>query len=162
MDSLGQDIVKTFGNKLRLRVSGISIVDNKILLVKHTSIGKSGILYAPPGGGLNYGESVLETLVREMKEETHLDVVPGRFLFVNEYLEKPLHAIELFFEVSIVGGELSKGMDPEMASDRQIIREVGYYSLEQIRSGDPSDFHSIFQEIKEFKDFFSLKGLFSK
>jgi 8-oxo-dGTP diphosphatase len=162
MTNLSEDIIKTFGNKLRLRVSGISIVDDKILLVKHNSLGKNGILYAPPGGGLIFGESVLETLVREMKEETHLDVIPGQFLFVNEYLQSPLHAIELFFEVSVIGGELCKGVDPEMADDRQIIRDVGYYTLEQIQSGDPADFHSIFSNIKEFKDFFSLKGLFSK
>ena len=162
MPDLTEDIIKTFGHRLRLRVSGISIVDDKILLVKHTSIGVNGILYAPPGGGLSYGESVQETLVREMKEETNLEVVPRRFLFVNEYLDLPLHAIELFFEIEIKGGQLLKGTDPEMSKEKQIIREVGYYSIEEIRQGDPADYHGIFNKIIVLKDFFSLTGFFSK
>lgn len=160
MPDIVQEIINTFGNRLRLRVSGISIVEDKILLVKHTSIGKTGILYAPPGGGLSFGESVYQTLVREMKEETNLSVIPKRFLFVNEYLDPPLHAIELFFEIGIQNGHLVKGIDPELKADKQIIKEVGYFSLKEIKSGDPLNYHSIFHKIDALEDLFLLPSLF--
>lgn len=160
MPEIVQEIIKTFGNRLRLRVSGISIIDDKILLVKHTSIGKNGILFAPPGGGISFGESVYQTLVRELKEESNLIVIPERFLFVNEYLDPPLHAIELFFEIKIEDGVVGKGFDPEMAADKQIIKEVGYYSMEEIKRGDPNDYHAIFQKIDDLKDLFLLPSLF--
>ena len=54
-------ITNTFGNKLRLRVSGIYIKNDEILLVKHKSINKEGILWAPPGGGMEFGETAEAT-----------------------------------------------------------------------------------------------------
>lgn len=160
VSEIDQDIIKTFGNRLRLRVSGISIIDNKILLVKHTSMGQNGVLYAPPGGGLSFGESVGETLIRELQEETNLTVIPGRFLFVNEYLDPPLHAIELFFEISVKEGLLNKGFDPEMPDDKQIISEVGYYSINQIKKGNPQDYHSVLNKIADLNDLFHLPSMF--
>ena len=69
-------------------------------------------------GGLQYGESMQECLKREFEEETGLQVKVKRFLFVNEFLQPPLHAVEFFFEVRITGGNLRTGTDPEAAADR--------------------------------------------
>lgn len=99
MEDINNEIVSSFGNKLRIRVCGICIEENKILLVRHHSIGQSGILWAPPGGGMVYGETSEAALVREFVEETGLDIQVEHFLCVNEYLTPPLHAIELFFMV---------------------------------------------------------------
>ena len=70
MEDIQNEIVSSFGNKLRIRVCGICIEENKILLVRHHSIGKSGILWAPPGGGMIYGETSEQALIREFVEET--------------------------------------------------------------------------------------------
>ncbi|MBK9384315.1 MAG: NUDIX domain-containing protein [Planctomycetes bacterium] len=37
-----------------------------------------------PGGGVELGETLIEALVREMKEEVSLDVAVGELLFVSE------------------------------------------------------------------------------
>jgi 8-oxo-dGTP diphosphatase len=60
--------------------------------------------------GLQYGESVNEALKREFLEETQTEITIGEMLFVNEFLEPPLHAIELFFKVEITQGKAKKAL----------------------------------------------------
>lgn len=49
------------------------IYDNKVLLVKRKLEPFAG-MWALPGGHLNYDETVEEACVREVKEETNLDI----------------------------------------------------------------------------------------
>ncbi len=135
------EITEKFGNRLRLRACGILIEDNCLLLIKHLSLGKSGELWAPPGGGLNYGESLENCLKREFKEETGLDISVGNLLFANEYLQPPLHAVELFYEVRRTGGELCQGIDPELGIDQQIIQEVRFISLDELKTIPEDSLH---------------------
>jgi 8-oxo-dGTP pyrophosphatase MutT (NUDIX family) len=48
--------------------------DNEILLHRRSD----NDLWSVPGGAMELGESILQTVVREVKEETGLDVRPGR------------------------------------------------------------------------------------
>lgn len=145
MEPIQAAIQQAFGHKLRLRVSGICLQNDCILLVKHLSLGPKGILWAPPGGGLDYHETIHECLQREFLEETGLQVAVHELLFVNEYFEHPLHAIELFFRVEQIGGTLCQGSDPEMQADTQIIHDVAFVSLDEIRTSDPAIYHSLFK-----------------
>ncbi|NJL14869.1 MAG: NUDIX hydrolase [Microscillaceae bacterium] len=146
---MGQEaeIIAQFGHRLRIRVSGICLQEGKILLVKHRYLGQNGFLWAPPGGGMQYGQSATENLQREFEEETGLQIRVGNFLFVNEFLVPPLHAVELFFEVYLTGGVLKKGIDPEMPADRQIIEEVAYRSEAELRRENPLNLHQVFRNI---------------
>lgn len=161
MQDLNKEIVKVFGNRLRVRVSGICIQENKILLVKHHSLGIKGTFWSPPGGGTVFGELAKESLVREFLEETGLHIEVVKFLFIYEYLDKPLHAIELFFEVKIMGGELMKGNDPELVEDMQIIQEVGFADLDIIKR-DPDLYHPIFSRINILYDLLKISGYHSE
>lgn len=40
-----------------------------------------------PGGGLEWGEGVADCLVRELKEELHLDVKLGELFYVNDFFQ---------------------------------------------------------------------------
>lgn len=158
MDITKQEIHKVFGHQLRLRISGICIENESILLVKHLSVGEKGILWAPPGGGLHYGETIEETLKREFEEETGLLVQMGQPLLINEYMEHPLHAVELFFEVHPVGGVLKKGYDPELGENSQIIQEVRFVPFEEISLSDPTIFHSMFRGHRSVQAFQHFLG----
>jgi 8-oxo-dGTP diphosphatase len=159
MNELNKEIISTYGNKVRVRVCGICVKDDAILLVKHISLGPKGIFWAPPGGGIQPGESASEALVRELKEETGLDIEVKRFLFVHEFLKDPLHAVELFFEVNITGGLLTKGSDPEMARN-QIISEVRFLNFKEIESMDKEQLHNVFKLVKNSSELKNLNGYF--
>jgi 8-oxo-dGTP diphosphatase len=116
---------------VRIRVCGICRKDDSLLLVNHAGLAE-GSFWAPPGGGVEFGTSVEANLVREYKEETGLEVEPGEFLFATEFLKPPLHAIELFFTVTIKGGLLVRGTDPEMEGTVQIIKEVRFMKFTDI------------------------------
>lgn len=66
-----------------------------------------------PGGGVDLHETVAETVVREVKEETGYDVALGRVLGVDSFVVPPGHdgarpfkSVRVVFEGRIVGGEL--------------------------------------------------------
>lgn len=154
-----EEIKKTFGNKLRVRVCGILQRQNSLLLVKHKNLGKKGVLWAPPGGGVNFSESCKEALIREFKEETGIEVRVKKFLFINEYLDPPLHAIELFFHVEKVSGKLSKGNDPELKKN-QIIKDVHFIEYPKLKEMDPDIVHSIFKRAAKQENLLSLSGYY--
>jgi 8-oxo-dGTP diphosphatase len=160
MPELQNKIKDKFGYHLRTRVSGICIREEKILMVKHVGLGKTGTFWAPPGGGMIFGTTAKENLIREVKEETGLNVSVGPFLFVNEYLENPLHAIELFFRIEIKDGKIQRGFDPELSSEDQIIEEVRFMSFEEIEAMRGPQLHNIFNVSKHVSEVQFLKGYF--
>ena len=52
-------IANKFGNRLRIRACGLLIKEKKILLIKHEGLGKLNALWAPPGGAVEFGETIM-------------------------------------------------------------------------------------------------------
>ena len=86
----------------RVRVAGILIENNKILLIEHLKKNKK--YWLVPGGGVDWGESTAEDLTREYKEETNLDITVEKFLFLSETIapDKKKHVINLYFQIKII------------------------------------------------------------
>jgi len=160
MNDIQQKIEEIYGNKLRIRVGGICVKNDQVLLVKHVNLGKDNILWAPPGGGIIFGESAHVALQREFLEETGLTIVTEKLLFVNEYIHPPLHAVELFFLVKETGGNLKIGTDPEMQMEHQIIQETAYLSFAEIKLGNPDCYHSLFAKVNTIEELKALRGYF--
>ena len=125
-----QEIINQYGNKIRVRVCGICVQDDKILLVNHSGMNESGEFWSPPGGGLEFGESIEDCLKREFLEETNTIISVGKFIKINEFVKPPLHAVELFYEVKILSGEIKIGFDPEM--EEQIIKDIQWLNFEEV------------------------------
>ncbi len=151
-------IIEQFGNKVRIRVCGLCIESGKVLLVNHHSLNVQNEFWSPPGGGLEFGQPSSENLKREFLEETGIIIEKEKFLFVHEYLNPPLHAIELYFKVNRKGGELKVGIDPEMDENEQIIKEVRFVSLEEIMDMDNNNLHQIFHNIENIKEIEKMHG----
>ncbi|GAB4109010.1 MAG: NUDIX hydrolase [Thermoflexibacter sp.] len=115
--------------KVRVRVCGVCFHQNKILLVKQISLPHVPYLWIPPGGGVEYGETLQEALKREFLEETTLEVEVGNLLFVQQFIQAPLHAIEFFFEVKIVRGEIKEAYYPQ---NEPYLAEVRWFNFEEL------------------------------
>ncbi|MBA4848811.1 NUDIX domain-containing protein [Emticicia sp. BO119] len=126
-----QEIAKKFyGNRIRIRVCGICIENNQVLMVCHKGVINDKDVWLPPGGGMEEGETVKQALRREFLEETGFEIEVENFLYKREFIHVPLHAIELYFNVRILSGELIKGTDPEINADAQLIKEVRFIPVQ--------------------------------
>lgn len=154
------EIINKYGNRLRVRVCGLCWHGSKLLVANHKLYGDNNF-WAPVGGGLEFGETSKAALEREFKEEAHIEIIPGRFLFRCEYVNKPLHAIELFFEVFYKSGNISLGTDPESYSEQQILKDVRYMDFTDLVALNPSERHGVFRLVNNAEDLKKLSGFYT-
>ena len=110
----------------------------KILLTRRTDNDR----WCLPGGGLDPGESVIETCVREVWEETGLRVqvrkLTGVYSNPHEVLEyadgNRYHTIAFNFDVEVISGELTTSEET---------KEIGYFSIEELHELDFMNRHRI-------------------
>ena len=91
-----------------LGVYGIIIKDDKILLVKKSRGAYTG-MYDLPGGSIEHGEKPIETLKRELMEETGMEVIKANLIDANSVLvnwihndqEENMHHIGIIYDVDV-------------------------------------------------------------
>lgn len=149
-------ITDHYGQRVRVRACGLCWQNDQLLMVNHKGV-VPGDFWAPPGGGLEFGETVNDCLQREFREETGLNITPGRYLFGCEFVRHPLHAIELYFEVSATGGVMATGSDPEL----QIIEAVRFMTADEIARIPSSALHGIFRFVSSPDALRTLSGFFT-
>lgn len=95
----------------RIRVAAIIVQDGRILLARHKRHGQA--YWVLPGGGVDFGESTEQALIRELKEEANLDIRVGRLVMVNDSIppDGHRHIVNLYFTAEITGGTLRVGDD---------------------------------------------------
>jgi ADP-ribose pyrophosphatase YjhB (NUDIX family) len=84
--------------------------------------------YRLPTGGINHGEPILDALLREVKEETNLDVQVERFLAIAAYRHASQGMQPIFYSFAFLlkelAGELSVIDEDERVEDfREILPE---------------------------------------
>jgi 8-oxo-dGTP diphosphatase len=149
-------IAAIYGGKVRVRACGVCLTNGKLLLINH-KIYVNRDFWAPPGGGVELGQSLHSTIEREFMEETGLSVAVGDFLFGCEFIKESLHAVELFFEVRTLSGQLRTGIDPEL----QIIDEARFMDQKEIDQIASDNLHGIFGVTRTINELMSLKGFYT-
>lgn len=105
---------------------------NRLLLVKHNHSKEDSTFWILPGGGLEENEYSWDAAIREVKEETNLDIKVVDLLYTLE--EKTSEGLRCtnYFLGEVIGGQMTLGMDPEFDEDNQVLSDVGYFSKEDI------------------------------
>lgn len=105
----------------RVRASGLCIHDNKILLIHRINLEKwkgDQEYYVIPGGGVEDGESVEDATIREMKEETDVDVTLGELFYELEDFDPQGKKIKYYaYLCNYTGGEPKLREDSEEAKE---------------------------------------------
>lgn len=97
----------------KVDVRGLAVTgDKKILLVKESLDGK----WSLPGGWADIGYSPKETIVKEFKEETGLNVTAERLLAVfdkkmHPHPPQPFYVYKMVFYCKLSSTEITKGFD---------------------------------------------------
>lgn len=89
---------------------------DKILLVKHRKGARH--YWVLPGGRLEYGETFNECAVREVKEETGLDVEVEKIVFLSEAIapDRSRHIVNVYVTARVTGGKMQVGDEAVLAA----------------------------------------------
>jgi 8-oxo-dGTP diphosphatase len=112
-----------------IRVSVIVITDdNRILLVRHRKGNRQ--YWVLPGGRLEYGETFQECAIRELQEETGLDVAVDKLIFLSEAIapDRSRHIVNVYLTAHVIGGVMKVGDEPVLAG-------VDYRPVEELEHG---------------------------
>lgn len=116
---------------VRLAARAVLLHENRLLLV-NAFPGDQSDLWCAPGGGVEPHHSVPDNLVREVHEETGLQIAVGAPCLINEFHapERGFHQVDLYFRCTLVSGMLSDTwQDPE-----NVVHSRRFFSREELSS----------------------------
>lgn len=120
--------------KIAVRPCGILIENGKVLCI--LSQYKEGKFYLFPGGGVEYGESIEECVMREVLEETGIKVKIKKLVYINDRLKERktnTRVLNLFFTVERVD---KKESEKETRDDGGKIKKVEWIDLNKFEKID--------------------------
>jgi 8-oxo-dGTP diphosphatase len=94
-----------------VRAYGILIDNDRVALVRSSNPRHVPPLWWLPGGGIDFGEAPEDTLIREFREETGLEVDNPQLIDVTSDVRRrdngdKIHTVRIIFSVDLAGGEL--------------------------------------------------------
>jgi len=95
-----------------VRAYGILVHEGAVALVRSSNPQHVPPLWWLPGGGIDFGESPEETLIREFLEETGLRVAsPALFSVTSDVRKRDngdrIHTVRIIYTVTLAGGDLT-------------------------------------------------------
>lgn len=124
-------------------VGGVAILDGKVVLIRRGKPPMEG-RWTIPGGTVELGETLVEALVREMLEETGLQVEPDGLLTVFDRVAREGGRVQYHYVIAdylchVRGGEPRAGSDARelalAAEDELEGFELPEKALEVVREG---------------------------
>ena len=124
------------------RYQGAIVRDHQVLLIRHRRHSTGEAYWVFPGGGRDRRESEEDCVVREMKEETHLDVRIERLILDEPVAPGGFYKWTKTYLCHPVAGTASPGYEPEPEA-------AADYSISGVRWFDLRDEGSWDEAVRE-------------
>lgn len=143
-------------NLLQVRVTGILIEDERILLVKQSVSAERG--WSLPGGRVEQGETLEEAMIREIQEETGLITKVTKLLYLCDKPDSSPSLLHITFLLERLAGEL------RLPSNEYDLNPIGDVVMVPIRDLTAYGFSEKFMTLVQngFPDAGSYQGLKSQ
>jgi 8-oxo-dGTP diphosphatase len=115
-----------------IRIGVVILEGSKVLTTRMHREGSEDV-YVLPGGGVEHGEGVIDAAVREVKEETCLDIEVKKILYIKNLYTTEGHFTELIVLANVISGELSLGNDPEEKGKNKL-KAVEFIDLDDLET----------------------------
>ena len=114
------------------------IEDGRILLVRHRLLATGRSYWVLPGGGAEPGEDGASCIVREVREETHLDVEVIRLISEETVVDKTYDRTRTYL-CRVTAGDARPGVEPEPELEGVYdIAVVGWWPIADPEAWDQS------------------------
>ena len=137
---------RQYPNKPIVGVGAIILDEDRILLEKRKNSPGKG-KWSVPGGLVDLGETVEEAIIREVKEETGLEVYDPRLVDVVSYVSLDEGGSVMYHYVIIDYLVTSRGGNPKAASDAEDLKWVPLCKVEKYDLTE--SFRRFFQQNRE-------------
>jgi ADP-ribose pyrophosphatase YjhB (NUDIX family) len=138
---------RLYPDKPIVGIGAIIVCDGKMLLEKRKNDPGKG-RWSVPGGVVELGENVTQTVIREVKEETGLDVAEPEHIDVVDQITRDengrikYHFVIIDYLVDLKGGTLKAASDAD---------ELEWVSLDDVEKCDlTGTFRAFFERNKDF------------
>jgi len=131
---------KYYANPSSATVALIMNENDELLVVTRAKQPAQGTLDLP-GGFVDMGETGEEGVIREVKEETNLDVVEARYLFslpnIYHYSGIDIHTLDQFYVCTVKDLSVMKAADDAAKAQWIPIKEIKteLFGLRSVRAG---------------------------
>jgi ADP-ribose pyrophosphatase YjhB (NUDIX family) len=142
----------------RVTVRGIVLHEGKLLCVRlkpyKNHLRRDNSYWCLPGGGLDDGESLIAGIQREMVEETGVEPVVGKLLYVQQFAYEDKDFLEFFFHIE----NSTDYLNIDLTKTTHGLKEI-----EEIGFVDPASTHILPEFLKtETLDELSVSDLATK
>lgn len=148
-----REVNATSNNLFQIRVTGLLIQDGKILLVNQKV--SPNRMWSLPGGRLEQGETLEEGVVREIFEETGLNVKVVKLLYICDKTDVTPPLLHITFMLEKVWGEIKL---PSNELDENTIYDVKMVEIDELTN---YGFSELFRDIvkREFPNAGNYMGM---